>query len=257
MRLVYVPQCPQVTRRPPPRVFERLADAYRARPGYPDELVARLLALVPPSSRVVDLGAGTGLLSEPLARAGAQVVAVEPASAMLAVCAERTRGLQVALVNAPAESTGLPSDCADLVLLADAAQWVDPEAAGKEAQRLLALGGTAAAVEPRPADTPFMRALESLLRKANPQRRPQAAGRVRQWVALASGGTSLKVVELVHSVELSPEAFQAVLRSLSYLGPALGAARMEVLLADARTLAEQHGGARWERVLRLSWARKR
>ena len=99
--------------------------------------------------------------------------------------------------------------------------------------------------------------LEALLRKANPQRRPQAAGRARQWVALASGGASLKVVELVHSVELSPEAFQAVLRSLSYLGPALGAARMAVLLADARTLAEQHGGARWERVLRLSWAKKR
>jgi SAM-dependent methyltransferase len=246
-----------VTRRPTPRVFERLADAYRARPGYPDELVRRLLALAPPSPRVVDLGAGTGHLAEPLARAGAQVVAVEPASAMLAVCAELTEGLGVTLLCAPAEATGLPPGCADLVLLADAAQWVDPEAAGKEAHRLLVKGGTAAAVEPRPADSPFMQALGVLLQKANPERRLQAAGRARQWVALASGGASVKADELLHCVDLAPEAFQAVLRSLSFLEPALGAARMETLLSDARTLADQHQGARWERVLRLSWARKR
>jgi SAM-dependent methyltransferase len=247
---------PKVTRRPAPRVFERLADAYRARPGYPEELVTRLLALAPPSPRVVDLGAGTGHLAEPLARAGAHVVAVEPAGAMLAVCAERTQGLKVALTRAPAESTGLPTGSADLVVLADAAQWVDPEAAGREAHRLLVPGGTASAVEPRPADTPFMSALGALLVKANPERRPQGGGRARQWLALASGGASVKALEFGHAVELSPEAFEAVLRSLSFLGPALGMARMAALLADARMLADQHGGPRWERVLRLSWATK-
>jgi SAM-dependent methyltransferase len=250
-------QGPKVTRRPPPRVFERLADAYRARPGYPNELVKRLLALASPFPRVVDLGAGTGHLAEPLARAGAHVVAVEPARAMLAVCAERTAGLGVVLANAPAESTGLPTDSADLVVLADAGQWVDPEAAGKEAHRLLVAGGMAAAVEPRPADTPFMRALGALLLKANPERRPQSAGRSRQWLALASGGASVKALELGHAVELSPEAFEAVLCSLSFLEPALGAPRMAALLVDARRIADQHGGARWERVLRLSWATKR
>jgi SAM-dependent methyltransferase len=248
---------PQVTRRPSPRVFERLADAYRARPGYPEELLQRLLALAPPPARVVDLGAGTGHLAEPLARAGLRVVAVEPARAMLSVCAERTRGLAVALLHVPAESTGLPADSADLVVLADSAQWVDPEAAGNEAHRLLVAGGTAAAVEPRPADTPFMRALEALVRKANPERRPQGPGRARQWLALASGGAPIRSLELNHAVELAPQALEAVLRSLSFLGPALGPTRMATLIQEARTLAESHGGARWERVLRLSWAKKR
>jgi SAM-dependent methyltransferase len=246
-----------VTRRPFPLVFERLANAYRSRPGYPAELLERLLSLAPPGGRVVDLGAGTGHLAEPLARAGRQVVAVEPARAMLAVCAERVRALPVTLLCAPAESTGLPDGSADLALLADAAQWVDPEAAGHEAHRLLAPDGIAATVEARPADTPFMRELELLLRRANPERRPQGPGRGRQWLALATGATRVHAVELPHTVLLEPDALEAVLRSLSFLAPALGPRRMAALVEQASALGARYGGARWDRMLRLSWARKR
>ena len=204
-----------MTRRPSPRVFERLAEAYRARPGYPEALVQQLLTLAPLAARVVDL------------------------------------------VQAPAESTGLPAVSAELVVLADAAQWVDPEAAGREAFRLLVPGGTAATVEPRPADTPFMRDLERLLRQANPERRPQAPGRGRQWLALASGGGPVRALEFHHTVELSAPALEAVLRSFSFLGPALGPTRMASLVTDAAELARRAGGARWERILRLAWAQKR
>lgn len=206
---------------------------------------------------MVDVGAGTGHLAIPLARAGAKVTAVEPARAMLAVCEERTSGLGVALVCAEAESTGLPSASADMVLLADAAQWVDPEAAGKEAHRLLVEGGTAALVEARSADTPFMRALQALLQEANPERRPQAEGRGRQWLALASAGGSVHGVDVSQAVLLDGAALEGLLRSLSFLQPALGPVRMSALVAQAVTLAAQHGGARWERVLRLTWATRR
>ena len=64
-------------------VFNRLADDYRARPGYPAALVDRLHALAGGAGTVVDLGAGTGLLALPLAGRGLAVRAVEPASAML------------------------------------------------------------------------------------------------------------------------------------------------------------------------------
>lgn len=245
-----------MTRRPSPLVFERLADAYRERPGYPEALWMHLLGLVPAGARVVDVGAGTGHLAVPLARAGSRVVAVEPSRAMLQVCAENTKGLEVSLVCAPAEATGLPDASAELLLLADAAQWVDPEAAGLEAHRLLVDGGTAATVEPRPADTLFMQALEALLRKANPERRPQGPGRGRQWLVLATGSGRVQATEFLHAVPLTPSVLAAVLRSLSFLAPALGPVRMARLIQEATALATQHTGAHWERVLRLSWARK-
>ena len=54
---------------------------------------------------------------------------------------------------------------------------------------------------------------------------------------------------------LPPERLDAVLRSLSLVGPALGPDRLAGLLAEARKLAATSGGATWTRELRLTWGR--
>lgn len=236
-------------------VFNRLAADYRARPGYPPALAARLVALAGgPGARVADLGAGTGQLAIPLARLGARVHAVEPARAMLDVLEEDARGLAVTPVHAAAEETGLPAGAFDLVLLADAAQWVDPERAGREVARLLAPGGALAAVEPRLADTPFLRALEALLAAANPKARrlPPPTALLFSVAGLAAPGEE----RFEDEVALAPERLDAVLRSLSYVGPALGPATLARVLADTRALAAAHGGAAWRRTVALRWARR-
>jgi len=236
-------------------VFNRLAEDYRARPGYPAALVDRLLALAGgPGARVADLGAGTGQLALPLARLGARVDAVEPARAMLDVLEEGARGLAVTAVHAAAEATGLPAGAFGLVLLADAAQWVDPERAGREIARLLAPAGALAVVEPRLADTPFLRALEARLAAANPKAR-RLAPPVEPIFSVA-GLAAPAAERFEDEIALEPARLDAVLRSLSYVGPALGPAKLGEVIADARALAAEHGGAVWRRELVVRWARR-
>ena len=234
-------------------VFNRLAADYGRRPGYPEALPARLLAIAGGAgARVADLGAGTGALALPLARLGARVHAVEPARAMLDALAAGAPP-DVVPVLAAAEETGLAAGAFDLVLLADALQWVDTDRTGREAGRLLAPGGALAVVEPRLADTPFLAALAERIARANPKARP-APPPVDLLFSVALGRPpAVEVFE--DEVLLDEDRFRAVLRSLSYVGPALGPSALEALLDDAVALAREHGGPRWRREVRLSWVR--
>ena len=204
----------------------------------------------------MDLGAGTGLLAAPLARAGHPVLAVEPAHAMLAVCAEACAGLPVTPVLAPAESTGLGDVHAGLVLLADAAHWVRPDAAGSEARRLLAPDGVAAVVAPEPLDTAFMRGLRALLIASNPKARSLPAdSRTRQFLMLGAGPGRPREERFEQRALLAPEVLRRVVRSLSYGGPALGPGPLARLLDEVEALGEREG-REWARVLRLTWLRR-
>ena len=76
-----------------PRVgdsFGPVADAYdRARPSYPEEAVRWLTGS--DSSMILELGAGTGKLTEVLNKTGNQLLATDPLPEMLATLARRSR----------------------------------------------------------------------------------------------------------------------------------------------------------------------
>ena len=69
-----------------------VARSYRARPPYPAALFKALLAEVPGRDRVLDIGCGPGNVAIPLADHFAEVVALDPSEAMLAVGREIDAG---------------------------------------------------------------------------------------------------------------------------------------------------------------------
>jgi SAM-dependent methyltransferase len=120
------------------RSFGSVADDYdRLRPGPPPEAVPWLLG--GHAGVVVDLGAGTGLLSRAIAPLAGRVIAVEPDDRMRAVLADRSPGVQA--LKGSGESIPLPDASADAVLVSAAWHWMDPALATAEVGRVLRDGG--------------------------------------------------------------------------------------------------------------------
>lgn len=108
------------------------AAAYDAgRAAYHPEVVAGL-DLPPAPATVLDLAAGTGLLSRTLLAAGYAVVAVEPDPDM---ASRLPPGVEHHA--APAEATGLSDGWADAAAVGDAWHWFDAPAAAAELHRVL------------------------------------------------------------------------------------------------------------------------
>lgn len=153
--------------------FSGAVDLYvAARPTYPDALLDEVIARSP-GPQVVDLGAGTGISSRAFARAAARrfgdrarVTAVEPNAAMRAAgesppSREAVPGVR--FVAGDAERTGLGDRSVDLVVGCQAFHWFDLDRALPEIDRVLGVGGVAAALWNHRSSSPFLDAYEALL----------------------------------------------------------------------------------------------
>ena len=89
--------------------YTELAKHYDKRAAYSQDGLQKLFKTlkIPANSKVVDIGAGTGKLTIPLAQFGYNVVAVEPNNEMRKIGQSNSNNLDVRWIGAPAESTGL------------------------------------------------------------------------------------------------------------------------------------------------------
>lgn len=221
-------------------VFNRMADVYDARPAYPTELVDLLAQLAAPTGAIVELGAGIGHLALPLAERGYTVHAVEPAEAMLERLREAAaaRGLHVDALHATAETLPLPSCSCRLAVVADALHFLDAERAGAEIGRVLDRWGSLAVVFARFADTPFMRALDAIMAQTAPRRPRDVRGPLEQLARVA--GVPLTTEQhLIDHIPLDHARLERILRSISFIGPAMNEERFRSFRERVFALSDQ------------------
>jgi SAM-dependent methyltransferase len=125
--------------------FDAVASDYdRYRSGFPDQVVDHIVAAghVSDRARVLEIGCGTGQLSVPLARTGAELVAVER-GANLAAFASRNLALfpRARVEVAAFEDWPLPPTPFDVVVAANAFHWVDPGVRFSKSAEALTPGG--------------------------------------------------------------------------------------------------------------------
>jgi SAM-dependent methyltransferase len=141
------------------RSFGSAAGSYdRHRPSYPPAAVRWALGHGDPDNltdlnglngpahplRVIDLGAGTGILTRALLAAGHKVVPVEPDEQMRAQLAASTPGITP--LAGSAEAIPLADASVDAVVAGQAYHWFDPARTHLEIARVLRPGGVLAAL---------------------------------------------------------------------------------------------------------------
>src|SRR5258708_25080866 len=130
------------------RTFDEIADLYdRARPRYREEMFDDLFALsgiAPERARILEIGSGSGIATEPLARRGCEVVCVELGANLARIAAKKLAPFpRVTIINADFEDWD-DAGAFDIVFAATSWHWIAPDLKYQKAAKLLRPGGTLA-----------------------------------------------------------------------------------------------------------------
>lgn len=211
--------------------FARGAEAYeRGRPDYPPAALGPLALST--ELVVLDLAAGTGKLTRPLAASGARVIAVEPVAEMRAALP-----VSVEALDGTAESIPLADASVDLVTVAQAFHWFDGDAALPEIHRVLRAGGRLALVwNRRVEDAPVNTMLDAIL---DPHRKGAPTHRGEAWRAAFERTTLFGPLEehvFANEQLLDADGLEARVASVSFIA-SLPEEERAAVIARARALA--------------------
>ena len=125
--------------------FSTKAEKYaKYRWDYASEAIEEVIRITHLSSgsSIADLGAGTGILTRHFADKANRVYAIEPNIEMRQVLIEKLgRNPSISVIDGSAEDTGLPNESVDIITVAQAIHWFNPEPARAEIIRILKKNG--------------------------------------------------------------------------------------------------------------------
>ncbi|MQA27693.1 MAG: methyltransferase domain-containing protein [Micromonosporaceae bacterium] len=214
--------------------FGQAAELYdKVRPRYPE---AALRWALGSTTEVVDLGAGTGILTRQLLDLGYRCVAVEPDAQMRQRCADQLADGRTRVLAGSAEAIPLPDGSADAVIAGQAYHWFDPATAHPEIARVLRQAGVFAPIwNIRDESVSWVAELTILLRSQD------GAGVNAGWRGPPLDGHFTEVAQKTfpHAARHTPDSLRDLLRSRSYYLTASDAQRAE-LESDLRELLSRH-----------------
>lgn len=204
-----------------PRFGHAAEEFQRYRPDYPAALYDRILDAIPKNQRqrAMDLGAGTGIVTEHLAPYFGEVIAVEPDAGMAAKIAELPRSISIR--NVTAENCVQQPATVDLITIANALHWMDAQRVFASARSWLRADSILAVFDrPLPKAGPAVDAvtLEQLRGPWKPHRDPLLK-RDLNWEVQVRGAPGFSLVDehsFEYTVPMTPHDYVGFWRSTSY-----------------------------------------
>lgn len=203
--------------------FERMAVEYAgSRPPYPSSLyeVLETEGVIGPGTRVLEIGAGSGLATKELVRAGSEVMAIEPGRELARVLERDVPGVSVLLAHL--EDAELPESSFDAVVAATSMHWVNLSVGLPMLHATLRPRGWLAVWRHRfgddRVDTEFRRRVEQIVAKRTRRESAERRADDRPTMDELTAGAWFEPVRTEHwrwSVDLDTDQVRRLFRTFS------------------------------------------
>jgi len=213
-------------------------DLYNAaRPSYPEDAIDYFVATLGLSakSRVLDLGAGTGIFSRQLLSRVGQLVAVDPSASMRDAFRSSTPDVEV--IEGSDVEIPLETSSVDAVFVAQAFHWFDAPRALVEIRRVLRPGGGLGLIwNERDESVDWVHELTRAMQWDT--RAPYRVGTDFSTVIARGPFVDVERVKFVHAQTLTHDGLTQRVLTTSYIAAMSDAERRLVMAEVAKVVAQ-------------------